>query len=161
MSIRLLGADEKENYLAFRPETPASLVTDRLGSGHLCFAARYQGRIIGATWATTKRAWIDYLDYDLPLRAGEVYTYDGFTLPEYRGHGVAPAISVHMLRYFAEAGYQRATRTILPENSASLRARKKAGYTPVGVMGYMRIGPWTRHFFSKIGSGNSTTAISW
>ena len=149
--IRQLEVKEAKDYLVFRPETPGTLVADRITSGHLCFAAWYGDGIVGATWAATQHVWIDYLAFDFPLAVGEVHTYDVYTLPEYRGHGISPAISVHMLRYFAESGYRIATRTILPENRASLRARAKAGYQLAGKVVCIRIGPLKRHYRSSVG----------
>jgi RimJ/RimL family protein N-acetyltransferase len=108
--------------------------------------ARHQGRIVSARWATANPIWIDYLSCEFRLAAGEVYSYDLFTRPDFRGHTVSPVTSAAMLRYFRTAGYRRAVGTVLPENHPSLRAIAKTGYRPYGLIGYVKIGPWKWHF---------------
>ena len=146
VEISLLQKTQIAEYLEFRAEANESEVQSQLDAGHWCFVARYQGRIVSARWATAGRVWIDYLSRELQLAPGEVYFYDGFTRPDFRGQAVSPVTLAEMLRYFRTAGYRRMVGTVLPENQPSLRAVAKTGYRLYGVMGYVKIGPWKRHF---------------
>jgi len=147
VEISLLQKSEIAEYREFRAETHVSEVQARLDAGHWCFVARHQGRIVSARWATTDGVWIDYLSCELRLAVGEVYPYDLFTRPDFRGQSVSPVTSAEMLRYFRTAGYRRMVTTVLPENQPSLRAVAKTGYRPYGLIGYVKIGPWKRHFY--------------
>jgi RimJ/RimL family protein N-acetyltransferase len=147
VEIRLLQKTQIGEYLEFRAEANEAEVRSQLDAGHWCFVARHQGQIVSARWVTASHVWIDYLSYTLPLAAGEVYPYDLFTRPDFRGLAVSPVTSARMLRYFQTAGYRRMVTTILPENQPSLRAVAKTGYRPYGLIGYVKIGPWKRHFY--------------
>lgn len=146
VEISLLKKSEIAEYMGFRAEANESEVQSQLDTGHWCFVARHQGRIVSARWATAGRVWSDYLSRELQLAPGEVYFYDGFTRPDFRGQAVSPVTLAEMLRYFRAAGYQRMVAAILPENHPSLRAVAKTGYHPYGLIGYIKIGPWKRHF---------------
>jgi RimJ/RimL family protein N-acetyltransferase len=147
VEMSLLQKSEIAEYREFRAETDVSEVQSQLDAGHWCFVARHQGRIVCARWATAERVWIDYLSCELRLAVGEVYIYDAFTRSDFRGQAVSPATSAEMLRYFRTAGYRRMVTTILPENQPNLRAVAKTGYRPYGLIGYVKIGPWKRHFY--------------
>jgi len=146
VEISLLQETQVAEYLAFRPEADEAEVRCQLDAGDWCFVARHHGQIVAARWATANRIWIDYLSCEFQLAAAEIYSYDLFTQPEFRGHAVAPVISAEMLRYFRTAGYRRLVAAISPENDPSLRAVAKTGYRPYGLIGYVKIGPWKRHF---------------
>lgn len=110
--------------------------------------------------ATTTRLFVPCLALDLAIPAEEVHTYDAYTLPSFRGLGISPAISVHVMQTFKRAGFRRASRTILPENRPrSTLARRRA--TGSRVMGYVKLGPWRRNFgrakSTDLGSGGRTT----
>lgn len=149
VEISLLQKSEITEYVEFRQEVKDTKVEAQLEAGDWCFVVRHQGQMICARWATVQRVWSDYLSCELRLAEGEVYSYDLFTKPEFRGHAVSPAASAEMLRYFCAAGYRRMVVTISPENRPSLRSVTKTGYRPYGVMGYVKIGPWKRYFYRE------------
>jgi GNAT superfamily N-acetyltransferase len=142
----LLQQSEVAEYLAFRPEASEAEVRSQLEIGDWCFVARHQGRIVATNWAATNRAWLDYLSRELRLAPDEVYAYDSFTAPAFRGQNLGPALVVEKLRYLRAAGYRRMVCTISPENRASLRADAKTGYRPYSTIGYVQIGPWRWDF---------------
>ena len=146
VGIELLAPRDVDDYLAFRPESPPGRVLDRLRLGQACFVARHEGRVVSACWATTEPAWSEYLACELPVAAGEVFMFDAFTQPAYRGRGIAPALCVQLLIHYGEAGLRRATRAVLPENLPARRAHAKAGFRPYAVVRTLRIGPWQRRF---------------
>ncbi len=142
VSIVRLCDSEIEEYVAFRPETDAAEVRRRLQAGQVCWLVRYEGRIVHSCWVTTGRAWIEYLGWDVALPPDTAYSYESFTAPELRGQNLAVARSVVMQQALRQAGYRRAVAVIMPENRAGFYPAEKAGYRRVGVMGYLRIGPW-------------------
>ncbi len=147
VEISLLQKSEIAEYVEFRVEADESEIQSELEAGYWCFVARSQGRMVATSWAAPNYAWLDYLSRELRLAPDEVYAYDSFTQPAFRGQNLGPALTAEKLRYFRAAGYRRMVCTISPENRASLRADAKTGYRPYGLIGYVKIGPWKRHFY--------------
>jgi GNAT superfamily N-acetyltransferase len=141
LTFCLLSPDQAEEYCLLREASPEA-VRERLDSGHQCFAAYSDGRMVAVCWAAVDSARIDYLETELPLAGGEAYLYDSFTLPELRGRNVAGARGMHMIRHFREAGYRRLLAAYLPENKAAIQPILKLGYRPYAVAVRWKIGPW-------------------
>jgi ribosomal protein S18 acetylase RimI-like enzyme len=137
-----LAISEVDAHLAFRPELSRAIVLDRLRSAQACFYARHEGRIVSACWATKQSAWIEFLGCEFTLAPGEVYVFDAYTVPLYRGQGVAPALCLHQLSHFRQEGLRRAIRATLPENIPALRAHAKSGFRTYALLRSLRIGPW-------------------
>ena len=148
LRIDILNPSEVDDHLAFRPEIARACALDRLRSGQLCFVARHENRIVSACWTTTQPAWVEFLACGIPVAAGEVYLFDAFTLPDFRGQRVAPALCTHQLMHFQRAGLRRAIRATLPENAPALRAHAKCGFVPFALIRRLRIGPW-QHVFQR------------
>lgn len=142
-----LKPSELGEYMAMQPERTKQLFADRLARGHRCLTVRSHGRLVGGMWAAQQHAWIAYLEREVPLGDGEVYAFDAFTLPEFRGQGIAPALSTELIRRSQAAGCRRAIRATSPENQPALRAHAKAGFHPYARIGYVKLGPWRRDFF--------------
>jgi SAM-dependent methyltransferase/GNAT superfamily N-acetyltransferase len=142
VAIDLLRTSEVDEYANFRPDTDPSETRRRLEAGPLCFVARHEGRIVHACWAATGRAWVEYLAGEILLASDEVFHYDSFTAPSFRGRNIAAVRVIEAARYFRQAGYRRLVAIVVPENTSAFRSLEKAGYRRVGVIGYVKIGPW-------------------
>lgn len=86
------------------------------------------------------------------MTPGDVYTYDSFTDPSFRGQQIATVRLAAMLRFFREAGYVRLVSIVVPENSGALRPPEKMGYRSFGAIGYVKFGPW-RWYFCRMNPG--------
>ncbi len=150
LDIGTMTTAEVAEYAALRPETARATIGGLVDAGCLCFMARHDGRAVGCCWLTIDHPYSAFLDWQLPLSAGDAYLFDAYTLPTYRGRGVAPAICAQQLRYCQDAGLRRAVRATSPENVAALRAHVKSGFRPVGVVGRFKIGPWRRYFAHEL-----------
>jgi ribosomal protein S18 acetylase RimI-like enzyme len=64
--------------------------------------------------------------FDLPK--GEIYFYDCFTFPEYRGRGVVPSEVEYVLNIFKDRDYTFANVEIEIWNKSSIRAFEKVGF---------------------------------
>jgi SAM-dependent methyltransferase/ribosomal protein S18 acetylase RimI-like enzyme len=146
VDIGLLSETQIDDYCSFRPEADPAQVRQRLEEGQRCFVARHEGRIVHACWTTDRQVRIDYLDREIQLAPDEVYAYDSFTSPGYRGQSIAAARSAWMAQHFKDAGYRRLMAIIMPENRAAFRPPEKVGYRPIALMGYVKLGPWRRDF---------------
>jgi len=144
--VDVLRESEVDEYLAFRPDTPRSKVTERIRLGHQCYFARHEGRIVTACWIATRPVWSEYLDCEIPLAAGDAYLFDKFTLPAFRGLRVGTAVRMRQQRELQQAGYRRTICAIVPENKPALRDVPKGGYKPFAVIGRFKIGRWRRTF---------------
>jgi hypothetical protein len=147
VAISLLKKTEVNEYVGFRTELDSSYVASRLDAGHWCFVARYKGKLISATWATTNQTSSSFLAREIRLKPGEVYTYDSFTSPDFRGLSVSPTVKVAMMRYFRDTGYRQMICWVLPENNPSLNALQRVGFRSFGMMGHVKIGLWRWHFY--------------
>lgn len=153
--VRLLAAGEIDAYMAFRPDQSIAEVRRRLDEGQQCFVAWHDRRVIHAGWAVTGRARIEYLSTEIALAPDEVYAYEVFTSPAFRGLGVSPAGMLAMTRYFRDRGYRCVLTVILPENRSGVRLGEKVGrYRRIGVIGYVGLGSW-RHVFCRVERGAS------
>jgi len=150
VEFSMLHETDLDKYLHFRPDQTASEINNRFMAGHLCFVGRYEGSIVYACWAARQVARIDYLSLDLGLAADEIYTYDTFTLPGFRGKNVFPAGIEYTLRYFRKAGFRKYVGCVLPENRPAVHTLSKSGYLRFGMIGYIGLGrskwKFRRHF---------------
>jgi SAM-dependent methyltransferase len=146
VTVGLMANGDAAAYVAFRPDTDPADIRRRFLAGHWCFVAWHEGRIVHACWAAAGRVWIDYLARELVLPPDTVYQYDSFTVPGFRGRNISAFRVSEAARYFRAAGYGRFMAVVSVENHAAFRPLEKAGYRPVGMMGYFRLGRWRRHF---------------
>ena len=108
MHVAVIGADGLAAYLSFRPDQTDAEIRRRLAEGHACFAVWHGERIVHAAWAAVGRAPIEYLSRDLVLGPDEVFVFDAFTAPAFRGRGASP------LRALAVAAPLHANTMVLP-----------------------------------------------
>lgn len=142
VEISLLKPSEIDEYVAFQPDITAAQARYRFDRGDKCFVARHQGIIVNASWSAEGAAWINYFERRLPLAPGEVYSYHNYTDPRYRGNNVPFVREVYLLRHFRDLGYRRLVAIVIPENKPAFASPEKSGYRRVGVIGYLKIGPW-------------------
>ena len=145
--LGLLNDAQVEDYVRLRPEADPREILRRLRDGQLCHTARCEGRLVYVSWSTTRRAWIEYLGREIELAPREVYSFEAFAAPEYRGTNIVAAMGTFRLRYFRDRGYRRIIAVVVPENKRALCSFAKLGYRSCGTMGYVKIGPWRREFF--------------
>jgi hypothetical protein len=142
--MAVLSPDELPQLAAFRPDLDPDVIRRRLGQGHCCFVAWHEDRIVHAGWAATREAWVDILDCEFPLEPGDVYQFDSYTVPAFRGSGVAGARVVWMARYFQAARMRRLFAVVWPRNEGAFRPLEKAGYLRCGSLRVVRWGRWRR-----------------
>lgn len=105
----------------------------RLRDGHHAYLASLDGRTVGYGWAATRQASIGEVGLSFALPRAERYLWDFATLPEYRGRGIYPRLLQAILRMEAAA---RAWILHAPENQPSGRGITRAGFRPVGRLGF-------------------------
>jgi GNAT superfamily N-acetyltransferase len=127
VDFQIIQADSAEisDLLKF---TDHELIRWRFSQGELCWVARAEGDIVSYVWAAFERQRVEELCNAIELQEGEVYLYDAFTLPEWRGKALYPAILSRQLEYFKQQGYKRALIFTVEENMASRRGITRAGF---------------------------------
>lgn len=139
-----LRAEDLPRLAMLRPEPGPAALERRLRQGHRCFAAWHEDRIVHAGWAAPHAAWIEFLDWEIPLGPGDVYQYDSFTAPAVRAMGVAALRVAWMARHFQAEGARRLLAVVWPGNPGAFRPLERVGYRRRGSIRAFRLGPWRR-----------------
>jgi ribosomal protein S18 acetylase RimI-like enzyme len=145
-----LAPAQIDEYLRFHGESPRPDLEERFARGDECFLARYDTRIVCANWTSRTLSYFRGLGCRYTVRPFEVYLYDSFTDPAFRGMTIAAALGVHVLERLREAGVRRATMAVSPQNTANRRARAKTGFRMYERMDYLRLGRRTWHWHRQI-----------
>ncbi len=140
VEIRTITPADLVAYQAFKPFQPLSEVETRMATGHLCFAAFVESRIIHAGWAVEKRAHIPYIHSDIVLPPRAFYIYDSYTDPAFRRSGLVMARSAEMHAHFGARGFEKSYGVIAFMNRAGNAVVEPSGYRRIGMYGCVRLG---------------------
>ena len=146
VAVATLAPADIDEYLRFRDDFPRADLEERFARGDECFVARHDGRIVAASWASRTLAYFAGLGCRYAVRPSEVYLYDSFTAPAFRGRAIAPALGVHVLERLRDAGVRRVTAAVTPQNIANRRARAKTGFRAYERMDHLRLGRRSWHW---------------
>jgi RimJ/RimL family protein N-acetyltransferase len=149
MQVSVLDDSEIAAYLALRRDQDALTIRRRLLQGHRCFVVWHRGQIVHAAWAATGQAPIDYLSRRLVLGPAEVFVFDAYTAPPFRGRGASPLRALALDRHFRDLGFRAVLTAVHPENRPGFRPVEKVGGARAGVIGCLGIGPWRWHFLHR------------
>jgi ribosomal protein S18 acetylase RimI-like enzyme len=129
-AVRLLDASD--------PSRTLEQVEERFRQGQMCFAAvNAEGRIVHTRWCAPAGASIGELSLDIQPSPGEIYVYDNYTRPEFRGLGAASELQVFVLEALASMGYSRIHAFVKGDNIPVLRAVKPP-HRKTGRLFYLR-----------------------
>lgn len=145
LELAVLGAEEMDEYLAYRSDADAAEIRRRFGDGQWCYAARHEGRLVASGWAARDRVWVEHVDCWLRLRDDCVFVHDDYVRPELRGRSLTTAVEDFRRRSIEAAGFERIVAVILPLNSAASRHNSKRNAIGIGDLRCWRLGPWCRH----------------
>lgn len=121
--------------------TPKTHLLNRLQGGHRFYAVKHQGQIIGGVWLQDTEFSSDYLQRKFQLAKDEIYLYNAFVTPAFRGKGIIPYL-VAKCAHDVKANSLHVTRLvalIYVTNKASLRVAAKIGARRVGRVGFLEI----------------------
>ncbi len=145
LDFSFLSQTELADYQRLRPGLE-NRARGRLAAGHRCFATWVDRRLVAVRWLATGTPHIEYLDVDLTVQRDEIFIYDTFTDPSLRCLGISTASYAKLFSVLRAEGYRRGLTTVLPGNRAGVRVVQRAGYRPVGEIGFVGLGSWRRHF---------------
>jgi GNAT superfamily N-acetyltransferase len=121
----------------------------RFNDGQKCFGAKYQGKIVSFTWSNFGSCH-DLL-YKFPLRDDEAYLYDAFTLPSFRGKGIAPYLRVRFYKELEILGQNKFYSISRYLNKPAINFKKKLNARPI-LLGINLASPRKRYLSLKIKS---------
>ncbi len=100
----------------------------RFGAGRRCYTARVAGEIAAYGWVSFDDEQIGELNLRIRLLPGEVYIWDCFTAPQYRGKHLYSALLAHILNELRLEGWRRAWIGADLDNLASQKGIARAGF---------------------------------
>lgn len=138
IDIHPLVPDEIGAYLRFRPGVAKEVIARRLARGDRCHAGWHERAIVDACWTAAGNVFVQYLDRFISLEHGDVYSYDAYTLPDYRGYGIYMARNSYTARRNQKEGYQRSVALVAPENYAAWLILTRSGLETIGEYSFFR-----------------------
>jgi len=77
----------------------------RLSDGNRCLGLKKDGQLISFTWCNFREMTFKW--HRTPLGKNEAFMFDAYTLPDYRGKGIAPFLRYHCYRELEKLGMTR------------------------------------------------------
>lgn len=145
VELRMLGAGDTEAYLAFHPEASGPELERRLAAGDWCHVARAGGRLVGVRWVSLSHARIAYLGLSFPLADREVFVYDSYVDPAWRGRGVGRTLYFEMNDRLKSEGFTRVLSAVVRENPEGLDFTASTS-VPTATLVSVGLGRRRRHF---------------
>jgi GNAT superfamily N-acetyltransferase len=148
----VLSEADRASYHSLRPDQPEELFAKRLARGHQCWGGYCEKRLVHAGWTATGRVEVPYLGAHLAVEDGDLYSFDSFTDPEFRGRSIAPARHSYILR--SGQGIRGIEVLIAVENRSGLRVFEKLGYRRRSDYKRIRLVPWGNWTWSECREGD-------
>jgi ribosomal protein S18 acetylase RimI-like enzyme len=127
--------------------TDRYLFQTRLERGEDFWTAQQDKTIVSYCWATCEPVEIGELHCRIKPREGEIYLYDAFTFPDYRGNNLYPALLHRILEHSRQQNLRRALIFVLSDNIASIRGVQKAGFREFQRVIYRNILGFSRYSY--------------
>jgi hypothetical protein len=116
------------------------VMKDRLDRDELCYIATAGSKVVSYFWIRLAGQVNENRLTVYTLAPTDVYIHDAYTLPEYRGKNIYPAMKTIAGREAAaKYGKQRMISIIERNNQSSLKSTWKIGETYIGYIGWMKI----------------------
>jgi GNAT superfamily N-acetyltransferase len=137
--INFLGYEDMKEIAALSRGDWASeeKLLARLKDGHKCFGAKYQGKIAAFTWSGFESCHSQH--YRFPLRGNEAYLWDAFTIPSFRGRGIAPYLRFKFYKELQKLGRNIFYSITLFSNEPAVRFKKKLNAKPLILAIHIRL----------------------
>jgi GNAT superfamily N-acetyltransferase len=114
--------------------------TERLREGQICAIARHGTDIVAYCWAAGSPVWVGEIGRAVVPARDDVYFYDAFTVPDWRGRGLFSAMLSHLVTVAAGRGRKRGLIFVEARNAASRRVIEKTGFQLVHTVSCVELG---------------------
>lgn len=136
VEISIAGRGDADEITAMNPYHGRDLITGRMEAGALCFVARIDGKIVGFNWLALREA--QDAEYEIRLRADEVYCLDARVALPYRGNGIHHELLYRMLLHAHENCFRRAYTRVSAMNRDSWKTHVKMGWKEAGTTYFLQ-----------------------
>ena len=147
VDYRVLDADAWRRQPHTDHMTDRRLFQARLERDEQFWTAQLDDKIIAYCWATNAPVEIGEVRRVIRPRSGEIYLYDAFTFPQYRGQNLYPALLHCILAQSCQQGLPRALIFVLEDNVASIRGVQKAGFREFQRVTYCNFLGFSRYVY--------------
>lgn len=119
-----------------------------LKKGEIGYIARNEGKIVATWWTLFDSVFHDYyLNRDFTLAPDEAYHWRIWTVREYRGKGIVPQLSTHILEDISCRHHKSHHLCFVRTNNESmLNALSKTGWRRIGCAGMVEVGRVRFHY---------------
>jgi len=131
-------------------EDRTALYLRRAERGQLCFVALVDDKPVALNWLAFRRE-VDE-DGTVEMADDEVYCFDAFTVPEWRGHAIHTELLSRMLEHARAAGYRTAYTQVVHANRRSSKTHERLGWVVTGKVLYVAM-PFGRPAYVRLLSG--------
>jgi GNAT superfamily N-acetyltransferase len=142
VEVARLTECDGEAYVKFRRGGSMTDFHDRIAKGSICYAAKHEGRLASVSWVAEGRGILRSLDGTFKLKPDQVYLFDSFTDPDFRGLRMQAAIFARVRMEALRSGRCCAVVFVAPENRANIRSRRRMAFAWAGFVVRIKIGPW-------------------
>jgi len=138
VTFGMLQPNDIDAYLRFRRNTQRSTVEQRMLHGDRCYVTWYQKEIVDACWTATGMIYVPYIKRYLRIPPGDVYSFDSYTAPEFRGRGIYMARNSYTARLHQSQGLSRSIALVAFENYSAWLILTRSGLETLGAYHYLR-----------------------
>jgi GNAT superfamily N-acetyltransferase len=111
----------------------------RFADGHACAVARQNAVIVAYCWLASTPVPVSEINHVVVPGPDDVYLYDAFTAPAWRGRRLFPALLSRLLAFASAQGRKRALIFADSRNTPSCRAIERAGFELVQAVSWLEV----------------------
>jgi hypothetical protein len=119
----VLNRDDMELIALDHPWDSIDGLRARVDKGHICIGLRYEDDIVAFTWADLKEC--NHVPLRFDMADDEAYLYDAFTMPRFRGKGLAPYMRYQSYQHLRSIGRDRYYSISQYFNTSSVQFKQK------------------------------------
>lgn len=127
-------------------------ISKRIERGDICALLKINEDYVAFLFISFRQAFIDTVDYVLPLDSNQVAIHDVYTFPSFRGKNYYPLLFNRVNKYLADRNYSQIVLWLMPHNKRSIRSHIKIGFDVVSAIicrkEFLGVG-WTSSVDSK------------
>jgi GNAT superfamily N-acetyltransferase len=114
-------------------------VEKNYGTADIYAVAEIDGKPVHIRGVKLNWAYVGALERKIRLSSDSAYLYGAYTVPEYRGLGVAPKVTERIFYHLKQNGIKKVYACIQSNNFPSLRYAQKVGYLKIGTITFIKI----------------------
>ena len=126
-----LDSRDREQIVDFwNPDVTGRQITERFGKGASLWLVRADGQLAGYGWTLVGGTMENHY---VSLGSEDVHLFDFLVFPDFRGRGINPTLTIHVLETHAGEGRRRAFLEAAEWNTAQLSSLRRTPFQEFGV----------------------------